>query len=916
MKKIIVLIAISACEFNISYSQPGTLDSSFGNNGIVCTAIGSATKLATASATDVLTQPDGTIYVIVQSQVYTTITRLLADGSIDSSYGNKGYSQTIRMDSRSAALQTNGKIVVAGSVRIDRKSQFALARFTTDGTLDPGFSEDGKQTTSFTGDAEAWDMVIQPDRKILLAGSAGDYAALARYNSDGTPDTTFSGDGKLIADFASGDDGASSVAIQNDGKIVVAGTSEGDFTVARYNTDGTLDKTFSADGRQTTDFGGDDRALSITIQSDGKIVVAGDVYKCDDSGCTGREFALARYNTNGTADNTFSEDGKQTTNFGRYTYAIAEAVAIQSDGKIVVAGTMGETGGYFLLARYNTDGTLDPNFSDDGKLIIDVGYLGGASSLVIQSDGKLVVAGTNESGNFALARCNTDGTPDTTFGGDGMVTGYVPAYNTRYNSTAIQTDGKIVVAGAAQDGKNLAFALARYNTDGTLDTNFSGDGKLTTDFTSHPEAALAVAIQNDGKIVAVGNTGTDHTDFAIARYNTDGSLDTTFSKDGKQITKFGYSSSARSIAIQSDGKIVVAGSAGEYYSSNFALARFNTDGTLDPTFSGDGKLLTDFGDTSSSARSVVIQSDGKIVVAGNTGTDHPDFALARYNNDGTLDKTFSGDGKVTSDFGFDDQLNSITLQDDGKIVVAGVAESSPTDQGGDADFALARYNTNGTLDKTFSEDGKQTADFTSGNDVANSIGIQRDGKIIVAGGTSNSTNFALARVNTDGSLDNSFGEDGKQVTDVSEGIDAIIDIAIFGNKLYAVGVEIFGGGSLGVVARYQLDDETENKAPVVSLSIPYDIVKYSAPARIKLNATAIDEDGTITKVQFFNGTTRLHTEDVHPYGFLWVDVPAGNYTLTAKAFDNSGNVTTSNSIKVSVVEENVPPCCKNCKSYQ
>jgi hypothetical protein len=182
--------------------------------------------------------------------------------------------------------------------------------------------------------------------------------------------------------------------------------------------------------------------------------------------------------------------------------------------------------------------------------------------------------------------------------------------------------------------------------------------------------------------------------------------------------------------------------------------------------------------------------------------------------------------------------------------------------------------------------------------------VQSDGKIVVGGASAG--DFAVARFNADGSPDQAFGKAGKQITEVTEGDDGINDIAISRDKLYVAGTGRYIG-SLGVIARYLLNDDTENKPPTVSLSIPYNIVKYASPAWIKLNATSTDEDGKITKVQFFNGTTRLHTEDVYPYGFLWIDVPVGNYTLTAKAFDDSGNVATSNSINVSVVEENVPP---------
>ena len=249
---------------------------------------------------------------------------------------------------------------------------------------------------------------------------------------------------------------------------------------------------------------------------------------------------------------------------------------------------------------------------------------------------------------------------------------------------AIQGDGKIVAVGFA--GATTAtrdFALARYNTDGSLDASFSGDGRETTDFADADEAN-GVALQPDGKIVAVGVAGGvdsfgSNGDFALARYNTDGSLDTSFSGDGKQTTSLGGSDFATGVAIQGDGKVVAVGFTHEFGSAEgFALARYNADGSLDTSFSGDGRQTTVFAG-SGGANEVAIQADGKIVVVGSAPGG---FALARYNTNGSLDTSFSGDGKQTT--GFAGAAHGVVLQAGGKIVAVG-------DSGGN--FALARYNT-------------------------------------------------------------------------------------------------------------------------------------------------------------------------------------------------------------------------------
>jgi uncharacterized delta-60 repeat protein len=408
------------------------------------------------------------------------------------------------------------------------------------------------------------------------------------------------------------------------------------------------------------------------------------------------------------------------------------------------------------------DGDLDLSFGTLGKVSTD--FSGGMDLLgavALQSDGKIVVAGTAQSvgRDFALARYNSNGTLDTSFSGYGKVTTDFSGGTDGGEAVALQSDGKIVVAGFGyQAGTDFDFALARYDSDGTLDTSFGSDGKVTTDFSGRRDEARAMALQSDGKIVVAGwsNQVGSGDDFALARYNSDGSLDDgtaadstpadSFGSLGKVTTDFSaYNDLAYAVALQSDGKIVVAGYDGQPATDDFGLARYNSDGTLDTSFSGDGKVTADFSGASGRAWAVAMQSDGKIVVAGHVQSPGWDFALARYNSDGTLDNSLGGDGKVTTDFsGSTDLAQSVALQSDGKIVVAGYGYQAGTGY----DFALARYNSDGTLDTSFSGDGKVTDDFSGGTDGAEAVALQSDGKIVVAGyayqaGTD--FDFALAR---------------------------------------------------------------------------------------------------------------------------------------------------------------------------
>jgi uncharacterized delta-60 repeat protein len=338
---------------------------------------------------------------------------------------------------------------------------------------------------------------------------------------------------------------------------------------------------------------------------------------------------------------------------------------------------------------------------------------------------------------------------DNTFDGDGKVTTAVGSSLDAAHSVAMQSDGKIVVAGYSDNGSNIDFALMRYNSNGSLDTTFDGDGKVTTAVGSSHDAAHSVAIQSDGKIIVAGysDNGSNY-EFSLTRYNSNGSLDTTFDGDGKVTTDFGSSDTAYSVAIQSDGKIVVAGYSWNGSNWDCALTRYNSNGSLDTTFDGDGKVTTDFGNSDDFAYSAAVQSDGKILVAGESfNGSNRDFALMRYNSNGSLDTTFDGDGKVTTDFGnSNDFANSIAIQSNGKILVAGQSFND-----NNWDFTLTRYNSNGSLDTTFDSDGKVTTDFgNSDDDGAFSVAIQSDGKIVVAGYSYNrDLQFALTRYNVD-----------------------------------------------------------------------------------------------------------------------------------------------------------------------
>jgi uncharacterized delta-60 repeat protein len=479
---------------------------------------------------------------------------------------------------------------------------------------------------------------------------------------------------------------------------------------------------------------------------------------------------FGKVNAAGSLDSTFGAGGVAFARVG--TTSIGNELAIQTDGKIVVVGyTPFEAPGGasdFAVARFNQNGTLDISFDGDGKVVTPVGTdLDIANTVAIQPDGKIVVAGITRVGirdDFSLVRYNPNGSLDTSFDGDGKVITSIGDGDDSIDSIVIQSDGKIVVAGDSQLVVNSStyFALARYNTDGSLDTSFDGDGKLTTFIRNTPnfDSAHKIALQPDGKILAAGTSFPDlnqDIDFALVRYNANGSLDTSFDGDGKLTTRVSPTySGAASIALQPDGKILAAGNSSiSLFNDDCAVIRYNTDGSLDTSFDGDGKVYISFGNLIEALGDVAIQPDGKIVAAGfksnNSGspTDE-DIVVARLNTNGSLDTTFDVDGKVITQIPpYGSRVEGLKILPNGKIITAGSISAQ-----GDAEFVVTRYMAD-----------LKTADFDGDTKTDVSIFRPSNGQWWVSRSSDNS-NFALQfGVATDKPVPLDYTGDGK--TDVA-----------------------------------------------------------------------------------------------------------------------------------------------------
>ena len=506
---------------------------------------------------------------------------------------------------------------------------------------------------------------------------------------------------------------------------------------------------------------------------------------------------------------------------------------------------------------------------------------------------------------------------DTVFGTNGIVATSFTAGNDVGRGVALQGDGKIIVAGNDSNGD---FALARFNTDGTLDTGFGAGGKVTTPVGSGSSIGYKVAVQADGKILVTGTSivGAFY-DTSLVRFDTDGSLDATFGTGGIVTTAVSAGNDgATDLALQADGKIVVAGSSNNGSDTDFAVTRYNTDGSLDAGFGTGGSVTTPIGTGNDFVEGLVIQSDGKILVAGWRAEGDNDFALARFNADGSLDATFGTSGKVTASIGAgDDRAYGVAVQADGKILVTG-----RSDMGASYDFSLLRLNEDGSPDATFGSGGKVTTDVRSNSDYGYAAIARPDGSILVAGLSNNpfTSDFALVRYTADGSLDTTFnpanGLDG--APSFTEGDAPVVldaDVSIFDQELSAA--NNFSGATLTLARNGGADAQdafsatgslsalTEGGSLVLS-GVTVGTVTANSAGTLLLtfngNATQARVDAVMRSIAYANGSDA-------PPGSVQIDWTFSDGNSGAQG--SGGALAANGSTTVSIIPVNDAPSLGN-----
>jgi len=427
-------------------------------------------------------------------------------------------------------------------------------------------------------------------------------------------------------------------------------------------------------------------------------------------------------------------------------------------------------------ASAQTPGTLDTTFGDSGKVHVDLGGTSYGLSMTVQNDEKIVMCGALINQNlpsFGVMRFDPDGQLDNSFGTNGI------AFNTYPNSiysgrkVLIQSDGKILVIGMRfQDMQPDVMSIARYNTDGSVDISFGTDGTANCIFGDNYNEVRSAALQPDGKIILAGISYNFDNGGFVARFNPDGSIDNSFSGDGILVVESDVFSEINDVIIQPDGKIVavgmsdVSGQSGNSNGSDIMLIRLNNDGSMDNSFDNDGKVVTEVPGNSLAANSVALQVDGKIVIAGNRFlSGQAEFLSARYNMDGSIDNSFGINGmKIFSFSNWYSTTHSIAVQPGGDILIGGTTDIA----NGFGKFALVCLTPSGDFNLAFDGDGIVETQFTSTSDTTSasiySVHVLPNGKVL-AGGFAKQENvfgFALARYHTGNFLGNLENENQYQ----------------------------------------------------------------------------------------------------------------------------------------------------------
>jgi|GEM_PF-1078220 len=796
MKKFLNIIVCFSSFLFASAQNSIKLDKSFGNNGIVVTSDKGIGNALPSMANKCFVTANGKILVVGSFGLFSGVVRRNANGSLDSTYGRHGFSTFAPIDQPTAAMQSDGKIVVAGSTGSDNDN-FVAARYNTDGTIDKDFGDGGIRVVDLHSEFDVADAVaIQSDGKILIGGEtfhdSYNQFGLVRLNVNGSLDRGFGEQGIVNTQFGNLSN-IVSVLIQPKGKIIAVGTlvtnMGEEFAIVRYGRDGALDSSFNGTGIMIADFPSSTYVTAASLQADGKVLVGGYNF-----GPAGASFAVFRYTSNGLLDSSFNSTGLNIAPSGDNNDFLT-SLALQSDGKIIAGGYTYVNGiANQELLRFSSFGIIDSSFGVNGLVIRDVNSdMSFVNCLTMASGGKILAGGyvTSQLDSFSVTRFNPDGMPDPGFGEGGTEIGIYPAKSVSYSNVFYQSNGKLMAVGQITDGIHDSPTISRLNVNGSPDKSY-GQGGTAYLVANNPQ------LQSDNKMLSASEVDTTNGfQILLSRYTASGSLDPTYGIAGRVLLDFGNTQvSVLPTAIQKDNKLIVAGGIQNSVGEDFLVARINADGTMDSSFGNKGFVTTDLS-YYDFVQEIAVGPDGRILVGGYSITYS--FALvaayAMYKSNGSLDSSFGQNGELLINSGTGSFSGNVAIQKDGKALIS--YESTLTDSTGYV-CIINRYIITGTLDSSFGAGGSV---LTIG---PNSFLLQDDQKILVESRIYDDRNvqeFEFLRFTVNGIPDNTFGNDGRMINHLVPGDNVFNDFIESGTQLFVAG-EANDPNSSGFIAKF------------------------------------------------------------------------------------------------------------------
>jgi uncharacterized delta-60 repeat protein len=686
--------------------------------------------------------------------------QVLAGGLADATFGSNG-TVSAGFGQGNDYLQmtgvcADGSMIGLGFAGSGQGRVYALAKYTPQGIPDASFGSGGLVILPRAVGTDPAAMAVTPDCNTYIAGGFGADNSVGKYDANGDLAQVFNGGDP--APYLNGIPQA--LAVQSDGSVVVAGiqgSEYGRYAVYRYLATGALDTNFGVGGKSLVKMGWKGKPASVTFDGSGKVVVTGWAIPESVPTWDKTQSLIARYNFDGSLDTSFGNAGVLLNPVRDNSSEVYLKGVTLADGHVMA---MGFSGGYYLISRFNADGSFDKYFGGRGHHVL---ALPGAISIFqFQNDGSAFFASNSKIFKFAA-----DGYADRSFGPlrtPGVVTLTSNGNIQGISSMAIGTDGKLSLGGGIFKGSasgsntmDFDYLFERLNANGTVDDSFDGDGIASRDAGDSPVIVTAVAQQADGKILIGGgrtnSINSERWGTGISRYNADGSVDASFADQGKLYLNTENSiNSMVAIKVQPDGKIVAAGNI--WYSGGIRLMRLNPDGTPDPSFGAGG--VFNYPDGAMKINDILLQPDGKILIDLYNLYNFTPVKLARLNPDGTFDNDFGTGGLVISDIISYDNAETMALQPDGRIVVGGSCGSGQDNY----DICVARYNPNGALDMGFGRRGMATTDLGTYNDALRSLTIAGDGSIVAAASRVTSSGLSVVRYTANGALDPTFGTGG------------------------------------------------------------------------------------------------------------------------------------------------------------